>query len=178
MIKSDEYDILRFMRFFGPLKIEQVYKYFENKINGNVNRIVSNMCARGILAYDNKRFLLYPSGRKNEKEVDFKMIAAFWVFLRFKDDAEGVYPTHYPTQILFVKNDAQYEIAFIDVGEELLLSAMLNEKNPGDVKYLIIVEDLNQIPNINVQNVAAYCTRRAGKVEFFKPNESEETSNE
>jgi len=178
VIKSDEYDILRFMRFFGPLKKEQVCMYFESKINGDVKRIISNMCARRILAYDVKRFLLYPSGRIDERQVDFKMIAAFWVFLRFKDVAVGVYPTQYPTQILFVKDDTEYEIAFIDKGEEVILSATLNEKNSGDVKYLIIVENLEQIPSINIKNVAAYCTRRAGKVEFYKPSESEVVCNE
>ena len=171
MIKSDEYDILRFMRFFGPLKKEQVCLYFENKLNGDVKRIISNMCARGILAYDVKRFLLYPSGRMDEKTVNFKMIAAFWVFLRFKDAAEGVYPAQSPAQILFVKNDIQYEIAFIDKGEEIIISAMLNEKNSGELKYLIIVEELEQVSKINVENVAAYCTRRAGKVEFYTNQE-------
>jgi len=33
------------------------------------------------------------------------------------------------------------------------------------------VEELEQVSKINVENVAAYCTRRAGKVEFYTNQE-------
>jgi len=177
MIKNDEYDILRFLRFFGPLKRTQVCQYFENKINGNVNRIISNMCSRGILGYYDPRRLLFPSGRIDMDTVNDKMIAAFSVFLNFQDCADAVYPTESPSQIYFVKQDKDYEIVVISKGEEESVSKLLSERETCDVNYLIVIKDANQVADIKLKNISAFCTIQKGEVQFYKP-EGVENNNE
>jgi len=169
MIKNDEYDILRFLRFFGPLKRADVCKYFENKITGDVNRIITNMCARGILGNYDPRRLIFPSGRINLDTVNDKMIFAFAVFLHFKDCAEGVYPTEAPSQIYFVKNCKDYEIVVIFEGEEETTSKLLSTRETTDVNYLVVIKDAGQVKNIKLKNIAAFCTVQKGEVQFYKP---------
>ena len=169
MIKNDEYEILQFMRFFGPLKRAQVCKYFENKFKGDVNRIITNMCGRSILGYYDPRRLLFPSGRINLETVNDKMIFAFSVFLCFKDNAEAVYPTEKPSQIYFVKNCKDYEIVVIFEGEEETTSKLLSARETTDVNYLVVIKNSAQVEHIKLKNIAAFCTVQKGEVQFYKP---------
>jgi hypothetical protein len=72
------------------------------------------------------------------EQPDQRIISAVWVLLKFIDRVEPMahYPTSYPSQLFFLKDEIGYEIVVLYEGEQHLMRLLQPQE---DLKYIIVL---------------------------------------
>lgn len=103
------------------------------------------------------------------KELDHSLLAAIWVLADFIDQTEYHTAGDYPAKIIFFANGEVYEIVHAIQGKEILLSNVLADTGEDPPKYLVIVDEPEQIGQLNIPNVGGYCTvSPEGDVQYYQ----------
>ena len=94
--------------------------------------------------------------------------AVMWVFDDFLPRTDYFTAGEFPAIICFFADGVDYEIIFVPVGQEYIISKSVSEfDNPP--KRLIVIENTDQIPHISIPNITAYCiTEPSGKTNYYK----------
>ncbi len=156
-------EILSIISLYKALKLEQLLNIYKDKENArhSLNTLIKS-----------RRVFYFPktdivSSVQDEKQVSTKLIQSFWVLLDFIKKAEYHTISDYPVQIIFFKDNELYEILYVSLGEESLINSVLNKSNE-DGKRLVILENKEQIPKINIKNIFCFCQISEEKVSYFK----------
>lgn len=114
----------------------------------------------------------YCAAQDSLEELDWGLLAAVWVLADFIDQVEFHSTGDYPAKIIFFAGGEIYEIVHAAQGKEILLSHLLAGTGEQPSRYLVLVDDPAQIPELQIPNVNGYCTVSPdGGVEYYKEEE-------
>ena len=99
------------------------------------------------------------------------IVEAMWVFDDFFQRIDYFTAGDYPAIVCFFADGVDYEIIYVPVGQEYIISKSVTScDNPP--KRLVTIENTDQIPKINIPNITAYCiTEPSGKTNYYKRKE-------
>jgi len=161
-------EIKKLLTEYRVLKLRQIYKFFYEKDADIIKRIIKFLVRNGqaYVDVDNSIISISEDAYKNEKND--KLIAAFDVMLMFIKDLTYQTKYEFPFQICFLTGEQQYEVIYVEPGDENHINAVLKVTEHENVKYLIIVKDLKQVEKLDIENVYRYClVTEDGKVEGY-----------
>ncbi len=177
-LREDDKMILECLASYGPLREEQLRVYADSIGEVGYDRIISDLTAKRLVIRDG----VYVALDRFSKPDD-KMIRAFWVFLEcmkgpYKIRPDSNMPAYSSiSQIFFIKNDQEYEIAVIDE-VNIAYVAMLKKSNELKyVKHIIVTSGMDAAKRIYeryqahgiVNKVAFAIIGENNKVELFEP---------
>lgn len=111
----------------------------------------------------------YCAAADSLENVDRGLTAAVWVLVDFIKDVEYHAAGDYPAKIIFFAGGEIYEIVEAVRGKEILLSRVLADSGGQASRYLVIVEEPEQISEIDIPNVSGYCTvSDEGEVRYYR----------
>ena len=99
------------------------------------------------------------------------IVEAMWVFDDFFQRIDYFTAGDYPAIVCFFADGVDYEIIYVPVGQEYIISKSVTScDNPP--KRLVTIENTDQIPQISIPNITAYCiTEPSGKTNYYKRKE-------
>ena len=99
------------------------------------------------------------------------IVEAMWVFDDFFQRIDYFTAGDYPAIVCFFADGVDYEIIYVPVGQEYIISKSVTScDNPP--KRLVTIENTDQIPKISIPNITAYCiTETSGKTNYYKRKE-------
>lgn len=158
-------EIIRVITLYKTLVSEQVYRLFPGKEN-SIKKLLSILIRQGRIFYDTTANRLSANQECNAAP-DMGMIAAFWVLLDFIDRAEYHTASDFPVKISFFCEEELYEIIYIPLGQELLLTHALCGKE--DARRIILVESPEQIETIHMPGIVGFCSvDQSGATHYYK----------
>lgn len=92
------------------------------------------------------------------------------MLLDFIDKAEFHTLANYPSVICFFAKGNMYEIVFVPIGQEIVLShAFQRLTDENTAKRIVIVEKSEQIYQLNISNTVGYCkVQPNGSIEYYQ----------
>ena len=99
------------------------------------------------------------------------IVEVMWVFDDFFQRIDYFTAGDYPAIVCFFADGVDYEIIYVPVGQEYIISKSVTScDNPP--KRLVTIENTDQIPKISIPNITAYCiTEPRGKTNYYKRKE-------
>ena len=111
----------------------------------------------------------YCAAPDSAEDMDRGLLAAVWVLADFADQVEYHSVGDYPAKIIFFADGEVYEIVHAAQGKEVLLSHVLADTGEQPSRYLVLVDDPEQITQLQIPNVNGYCTvSPAGEVQYYQ----------
>jgi len=161
-------EIKKLLTEYRVLKLRQIYKFFYEKDADIIKKIIKFLVRNGQAYVDMESSIIAISEEAYKNEKDDKLIAAFDVMLMFIKDLTYQTKYEFPFQICFLTGEQQYEIIFVEPGDENHINAVLKITESENVKYLVIVKSLEQTEKLDIENVYRYCiVTEDGKVEGY-----------
>ncbi len=99
-----------------------------------------------------------------------EMLAALWVLIDFVEQIEYHSAADFPAKLVFLAQRELYEVIYVAVGQEAIVEVAVGNRQEDVERRFVIVEDPQQISNLHIPQVYAYCTvdRQTGEVQYFK----------
>ena len=159
-------DILRNITTYHYIRRDQFLRLYPGKENKIAN-LLSFFVRQGRIFKD-KRLPIYHDG--TQAAADYEMIAAIWVLADFIDRADYHSSTDFPIKLIFIADGELYEVIYVAPSSEALIEHALAQQTDDAEKRIVIVENSEQIPRLNIPDVTAYCTvdMDTGAVQYFK----------
>lgn len=158
--------LLRTISTYHTLTYEQVIRTFNRKPE-TIRNLIPSLVKQGRIFYDPDSNLI--CDRANRVDApDHAIIAAYWVLLDF--DKALVYHTsgEFPVTITFFSEDEEYEIIYVQPGQELLINHVLS-KAKVSANRLLIVSSPEQANQLHIPNVITFCiVEQDGKVKYYR----------
>lgn len=111
----------------------------------------------------------YCAAQDSMDDMDCWLLAAVWVLTDFIDRVEYHSVGDYPAKIIFFADGEVYEIVHAARGKEVLLSHVLADAGEQSSRYIVLVDDPAQIPELEIPNVNGYCTVSLdGEVQYYR----------
>ncbi len=147
--------LLKLITTYHALQYEQVLQFFIRN-RDSMKSLITSLIKQGRIYYDQDRDLLCDSPEASESP-DYGMIAAVWVLLDFKEAV--VYHTsgEFPVKLHFFTQNEDYEVVYIGLEQEILISHVLNGLPADDANRLVILESEQQASRLSLNGVTAYC---------------------
>lgn len=159
-------EILRDISTYHYIRHEQLLRLYPSKKRDVIENLLSYLVRQGRIFYESENDI-YHDG--TEAHPDSEMIAALWVLTDFIDQTEYHSAMDFPVKLLFIAGEETYEVAYIPTDKEMLMERALMQSSAEYGKRILIIEDTEQISQLNVSDVAAYCTvSDAGEIQYYK----------
>ena len=172
--KEDLAKIKRLLKEYWVLRVDQLYACFPDKERRVVANMLSFLRRGGQLVSDPSGEFVALNRPELKKGLDEKVIAAFWVLLRFGGQAEYHARAEYPAQIFFFMAGTEYEIVHVTYGNEAMLNAVFARRESDGTHFLVVVESPEQIESLEIPQADWFCTVEAdGTVHRYIQEESE-----
>jgi hypothetical protein len=118
----------------------------------------------------------YYLGLDSQHQPDQRISLAVWVLLRFIDRVEpkAHYPSAYPSQLFFLKEDTGYEIVVLYEGEQHLARLLQPQE---DLKYIIVLPYAAMVQELKLPRAPCifatvdYNGKDAPEINFFAREE-------
>lgn len=150
---------------YGALKAEQVRSYFSLE-DAHMERTVQTLIKKGRLRYDRQNGYIKTY---SQDTYDEEFIRCFWVVIDLMNTVEFHGAGKYPLYIAMYADAKVYEIYCCKKGEELALEhAIKMLKEQVDGRVLIVIEDMEQIPKLNIENCTFCMVSTGGEVKYFE----------
>lgn len=157
--------ILRDISMYRALKEDQLLRLYPGKQDKVKNLLVYLVRQGRICQCGN----LYCADQDQADNVDQGLLAAVWVLVDMIDRVEFHSVGDYPAKIIIFSDGEVYEIIHAAVGKEALLSHVLSEAKEEPSKYIILVDRLEQIAELQIPNASGYCTvSPEGEVQYYQ----------
>jgi len=159
-------ELLRDITTYHYLSKEQLLRLYPGK-EDKIQNLLSFFVKQGRIFFDNST-RLYHDG--TETSPDYEMLAAVWVLADFIDRTDYHSSTDFPAKLIFIADGELYEILYAVPVNNALLEHALSQKPHDAEKRIVIVEASEQIAQLTIPDVAAYCTvdMKNGSVQYFK----------
>ena len=164
-LQQEAKELVRTISLYGSLQFEQVLALFPGRAD-SIRNLISRLLKQKRLYYaaDSGQLSIMPDVKPNPS-----VISAFWVLLDFMEKVCYHSSSDFPVSISFFTEDDAFEIVVVQAGQENLINHALwytNGKDPA--KRIVVVESTDQISELNIQNVAGFCTVDfGGEVSYF-----------
>ena len=147
--------LLKLITTYHALQYEQVLQFFIRN-RDSLKALITSLIKQGRIYYDQDRNLLCDSPEASDSP-DYGMIAAVWVLLDFKEAV--VYHTsgEFPVKLHFFSKNEAYEVIYVGLEQEILISHVLNGLLADDTTRLVILESEQQASRLSLNGVTAYC---------------------
>lgn len=163
--------ILRDVSMYRVLTEEQLLRLHpgrdakeREKIKGLLAYLVKQQ--RIWLSEDESLYLAAPDALE---DMDLALFAAVWVLSDFMDQVEYHSVGDYPAKIIFFADGEVYEIVHAAQGKEVLVSHVLASSGEQPSRYLVLVDDISQIEELQIPHASGYCTvSPAGEVQYYQ----------
>ena len=159
--------ILKLLDIAGALPFQQLLSL--TKLTPSVlNTLITQLRREGRLIRSMEWVALSEEALQNRRDG---MEDVMWVFNDFLPRTDYFTAGEYPAAVCFFADGIDYEIIYVPIGQEYMISKSVTpcETPP---KRLIVIESTDQIPNINIPNVTAFClTDLSGKTLYYKRKE-------
>ena len=160
-------ELLRVVSEYKTLLSEQLYRLFPGK-EAVITNLLTYLTKQGRIIY-NPRAERYSANEDCEASPDPGMIAAFWVLLDFIDKAEYHFASDFPVKLSFFADCEMYEVIHVPYGQEMVINHALKGQPEEASRRIILIDNQEQIPDINIANTAGFCTVDAdGSVHYYK----------
>lgn len=168
-IRADIYgqeatSLLRDITMYRALSKEQILRLYPGQ-QGKIENLLLYLTKQGRIYEINE---LYCAAPECAEEIDRGLLAAVWVLTDFIDRVEYHSAGDYPVKIIFFADGDIYEIVHAAQGKEVLVSYILSDKGEEPSKYLVLVDDPEQIEQLQIPHVSGYCTvSPEGVVQYY-----------
>lgn len=159
--------IMKLLDIAGVLTFKQLLSF--TKLSPSVlNTLITQLQREKKLIRSMEWVALSEEALENKRDG---IIEVMWVFDDFLPRTDYFTPGEFPAIICFFADGVDYEIIYVPVGQEYIISKSVHEcENPP--KRLVTIENTDQIPKINIPNITAYCiTEPSGKTTYYKRKE-------
>lgn len=157
--------ILRDIAMYRVMTEEQILRLYPGKRKQIANLLLYLTRQGRIYHIDD----LYCAVPKCAEERDKGLMAAIWVLADFIERVEFHSVGDYPAQIIFFANEDIYEIVYVALGKEVLMSQILSSAGGRPSKYLVLIDDPKQIEQLWIPNVSGYCTvSPKGEIQYYQ----------
>jgi len=172
-------EMKKILEEYRVLDLRQLYKYFWNKESEIVKKIIKYLARNGQIYIEFENNLVAINKEAYEKEKDLELIVAFDVMLLFADKLTYHTKYEYPIQICFLVGDIQYEVIYAGVGDEKHINTAMKNAEEDNVRYLVVIEEIEQIEKLVIKDVYRYCiVDKDGKVSSYAIEEGNEIDKE
>lgn len=160
--------LLRDISMYQVLRKEQLLRLYPGK----------EQTVRMLLAYlvnQNRIVLqkgLYYMATGRPDNIDFGLLDAVWVLVDFIDRVKFHCVGEFPAKVIFTADGEVYEVVYAERGKETMLSQLMGRQEGEPPHYLVLVEDPEQIPALNLPSVRGYCTVSPnGEIRYYQKEE-------
>jgi len=160
-------DLLRSITMYKTLTEKQIIRLYPGK-ETVIKNLITHLTKQGRIYQDYKKRRISASAEYNAK-VDAGLLDAVWVLIDFIDRVEYHYVSDFPVKIVFFADGEEYEIVYVPFEQETLISHVLAGKNETETRRIMLIDSPEQIDNINISNIAGFCTVNSdGAVRYYK----------
>lgn len=157
--------ILRDISMYRALKEGQLLRLYPGK-QDKVTNLLAYLVRQGRVCLCGD---LYCTDQNQADNVDQGLLAAVWVLVDMIDRVEFHSVGDYPAKIIIFSDGEVYEIVHAAVGKEALISRVLADVKDEPSKYIILVDRLEQIAELQIPNASGYCTvSPEGEVQYYQ----------
>lgn len=145
MLLQDEQHVIKWLSQYGALLKTQLVQMLQ-KPTKTAEKIIKNLKKDLRVAEIGNGYYV---GLDSMSLPNQRMITAIWVLLKFIDrvDPMAHYPSTYPSQLFFLKENVGYEIVVLYENEESLLRLLQPEEG---LKYIIVLPHIEMAKNIKL----------------------------
>ena len=146
MLLQDEQYVVKWLTQYGALTKTQVIRLLRDKPLRTAEKIIRNLKQQFMIS-DVRGGYYLASDAMNQP--DQRIILAVWVLLKFIDKVEPMahYPSSYPSQLFFLKEDIGYEIVVLYEGEQHLIKLLRPEE---DLKYILVLPHITMAKDLKL----------------------------
>lgn len=156
--------LLRDLSLYRTLTKSQILALYPGKQNKIDNLLTYLIKQKRIYQCDN----FYCVQPDCVDHTDTGLLAAVWILIDFIDRVEYHSAGDYPAKIIFFADGEIYEIVHVAEGKEALINHLLSQQTENPSRLLLLMEKPEQITQMHVPNVAAYCMVSSdGAVQYF-----------
>ncbi len=158
--------LLRDITSYHYMRHDQLLKMYPGK-ESKIDNLLRHLVKQGRIQYDAAGDMYHDGSAAGPNEGT---LAALWVLIDFIDKAEYHSPTDFPALLGFMAEGEYYEVLYIANGSEALTEYALMGQNSNAGSRIVIVEGVEQIPQLTISGVRGYCTVdvESGTVHYFK----------
>ena len=157
--------LLRDISMYHVMAEEQLLRLHPGK-EDKIKNLLSYLVRQGRIWQDHGCYCDTPEGWMGMKQALFD---AVWVLSDFIGQVEFHSTGDYPAEIIFFADGEVYEIVYAAQGKEVMLSQILSNSGEQPSRYLVMVEEVKQIAQLQIPNVNGYCiVSPGGTVEYYK----------
>ena len=157
--------LLRDITMYRALTKEQVLRLYPGK-REKMENLLSYLTKQNRIHYIDG---LYCASPECAEKLDRGLLASVWVLADFIERVEYHSAGDYPAKIIFFADGEVYEIIHAEQGKEVLVSHVLSSSVEQPSRYLVLVDDPQQIGELQIPQVNGYCTVSLnGEVQYFQ----------
>lgn len=157
--------LLRDISMYHVMAEEQLLRLHPGK-EDKIRNLLAYLVRQGRIWQDGNCYCDTPEGRMGMKQALFD---AVWILADFIDQVEFHSAGDYPAEIIFFADGEVYEIVYAAQGKEVMLSQILSSSGEQPSRYLVMIEEVEQIAQLHIPNVSGYCiVSPGGDVEYYK----------
>ena len=146
--------ILRDVSMYRALTEMQLLKLYPHK-ESKIRNLLSYLQKQGRIM---QRGEYYRIPADAEESIDHGLSKAVWVLTDFMEQVEYHSVSEYPAKIIFFAE-----------GKEQLINQMLSTVKEVPPKYIVLIEQPEQIAEIHTPNTSGYCTvSSGGDVQYYQ----------
>lgn len=159
-------DLLRSIAMYQVLTEQQLLRLYPGK-EDIIKNLLLHLTRQGRVFYNSANGTYYAEPRMKS---DSGMTAALWVLLDFIDKVEYHSVSDFPAKLVFFAAGEVYEVLYVALSQEALVSHLWSQQNEEDPPRRIVVVDApEQIASIDIPGVSGYCTVEPdGQVNYFR----------
>ena len=140
--------ILRDVSMYRALTEMQLLKLYPHK-ESKIRNLLSYLQKQGRIV---QRGEYYRIPADAEAGIDYGLSKAIWVLTDFMEQVEYHSVSEYPAKIIFFADGEVYEIIYAEPGKEQLINQMLSTVKEVPPKYIVLIEQPEQIAEIRTPN--------------------------
>lgn len=166
LYRQEATSMLRDITMYQALRKEQFVALYPGKQQA-IEKLLTYLVRQSRIQWDSEKQVYRCMEAKDD--IDPGMAAAVWVLIDFINHVDFHSVSDYPTKIIFFAEECIFEIIYVDSGKEALINSLLVSTGDSPSRYLVIVENEEQIQLLKIPNVVAYCTvSPSGEVQYYQ----------
>lgn len=159
--------LLRDISMYKALREEQMLRLYPGKESIVRNLLAYPVKQGRIMCEDGLYFIVHAK----PDNMDQGLLDAAWVLADFSDRLEYHAVGDFPVKIIFSADGVVYEIVHAESGREALLSYIMGQERKDPPHYIVLVDDVGQIADLDLPHVNGYCTvSPGGAVQYYQKN--------
>lgn len=165
LYKVEAAGLLRDITMYRALTEEQLLRLYPGK-REKVKNLLAYLTKQGRIYHIDG---LYCAAPECAAEVDRGLLAAVWVLTDFIEQVDFHSSCDFPTKLVFFADGAMYEVIHAAQGKEVLISHILSKNDEETPRYLVLVDNVEQIEQLQIPCACGYCTvSPEGDIQYYQ----------